>query len=58
LKGQAEIERFMGGKMNNDRATNINYFEILWKQPDGKVMRTYRSRDAEGKVSEIITEAL
>jgi hypothetical protein len=58
LNNQAQIEWFIADRMREDRARSINYFEILWRQPDGTVMKTYRSRNVDGKVTEIITEAL
>ena len=58
LNNQAQMERFMADRMREDRARSINYFEILWKQPDGTVMKTYRRRNVDGKVTEVITEAL
>lgn len=44
LTNQAEIEAFLNGKMTNDRLRNVNYLEICWVGPDGKLKATYRTR--------------
>jgi hypothetical protein len=58
LKTQVDIEGLVADKMRDNRGTSINYFEILWKQPDGTVMKTYRMRNADGTVTEVMTEFL
>jgi hypothetical protein len=41
---QASIERFLGGKMTKDRLSSVSYFEIVWRDTDGKIVVTSRTR--------------
>ncbi len=56
LTGQAEIERLVANKMQQNRARSIIYFEIRWRSPDGTLKTTFRSRANDGTLSAITTE--
>jgi hypothetical protein len=45
---QASIENFLSGKMTKERMRSIQYFEIVWKDVDGKIVTTSRTRAADG----------
>lgn len=53
--GIPAIEALFERKMTNARLRSVTYWEIVWRDQNGDVMTTSRSRDSEGRVSAITT---
>lgn len=56
--GRDDVERFLNGKMTNDRLSLVRRFEIVWKDAAGKTKVTVRLRGSDGKVSPVSTTDL
>lgn len=56
FRSAADIEAFLNGKMTNERLREVKYFEIIWKDEQGVVRTTSRTRNADGTVGAVETK--
>ncbi len=53
FRSEFAIYKYLNGKMTDRAMRRLNYMEIVWRRPDGRIVVTSRTRNVDGTVNAV-----